>query len=131
MKVFSFKRGFEYSFVFKLLYFRIILFKRFIPSLRTRVIFNPHNLIKHFQVQILGVIVFDLVIATENDFILYPRPKINMNEFKIFCADCKTEYVQSGSKPVICGACGSNWIAVKQIKWADECECGTFNCPGH
>lgn len=31
----------------------------------------------------------------------------------VFCADCKTTYDQTGEKPTICGACGSDFIAVK------------------
>ena len=47
--------------------------------------------------------------------------------FKIFCGDCKAEYKQICQdrkfKPIICAACGSDWIAVKQL---DECKrCGS------
>jgi hypothetical protein len=45
-----------------------------------------------------------------------------MYKWRVFCADCKAEYVQGQAvkdcnwtpKPGICGVCGSKWIAVKR-----------------
>jgi hypothetical protein len=38
-----------------------------------------------------------------------------MQYYRVFCADCKMDYDQGGYKPVICGACGSDFIAVKAV----------------
>lgn len=43
-----------------------------------------------------------------------------MTNYKVFCADCKMRYEQSGHKPVVCGVCGSDFIAVKAISVADD-----------
>lgn len=42
-----------------------------------------------------------------------------MLNYKVFCADCKFTYEQEHSKPTICGACGSDFIAVKLIEEPD------------
>lgn len=47
-----------------------------------------------------------------------------MQVYKVFCADCHFRYEQ-GSKPYICGVCGSDWIAVKAI--TTEAMCGTVD----
>lgn len=42
-----------------------------------------------------------------------------MTNYKVFCADCHGSWEQSGKRPVICGICGSDFIAVKAINVAD------------
>lgn len=42
-----------------------------------------------------------------------------MTIYRVFCADCMRGYEQGGYKPHKCGACGSNFIAVKAITVAD------------
>jgi len=55
-----------------------------------------------------------------------------MTIYKIFCADCKTEYTQklkeNNATPHYCGNCGSTWIAVKISK--EYCpDCGArYTC---
>lgn len=44
-----------------------------------------------------------------------------MTNYKVFCADCKARYEQGGKKPLICGVCGSDFIAAKPINVADLC----------
>lgn len=43
-----------------------------------------------------------------------------MTNYKVLCADCLSRYEQSGHKPIVCGVCGSDFIAVKAVNVADD-----------
>lgn len=46
-------------------------------------------------------------------------PEETDHVFKVFCADCKAAYDQtSKDKPTVCGLCGSNFIATKNLNAA-------------
>ena len=42
-----------------------------------------------------------------------------MQNYKVFCGECKRGYEQAGYKPFCCGMCGSDFIAVKAINVSD------------